>query len=288
MTDPTSKPPLPIFNFNAYGPDEIQDAIEMIGVKKANMPFLPSFMLAVVAGGSIGFGALYYTIVASDEAFSFATIRILGGLVFSVGLAIVLIGGAELFTGNNLIVMAWASRRISSIEVLRNWLIVYSGNLVGALGLVFLVLFSHHPEMNGGRIGLSILNTAVGKVTPDVATLFFKGILCNVLVCLGVWLAYAGRSVTDKIVGLMLPVSAFVAAGFEHCVANMYFLPLAWLLTELGNTPKDLATSAITVTGIIHNLVPVTLGNIVGVAGFVGFVYWIIYRKGLGTGPRNP
>ena len=157
--------------------------------------------------------------------------------MFSLRLAIVLIGGAELFIGNNLIVMAWASGKISTTEVLRNWLIVYCGNLVGSLGLVILVLLSHHPDFNGGRIGLSILTTAVAKISPDMVTLFFKGILCNVLVCLGVWLAYAGRSVTDKIVGLILPISAFVAAGFEHCIANMYFLPLAWLLTETGRQP---------------------------------------------------
>ena len=191
-------------------------------------------MLAVVAGGSIGLGALYYTIVASDAEMSFATVRVLGGLAFSLGLALVLVGGAELFTGNNLIVMAWASRKVSTGEMLRNWLIVYLGNLVGALGLVVLVLLSHHLDMNGGRIGLSILNTAVAKIQPDFVTLFFKGILCNVLVCLAVWLAYAGRSVTDKIVALILPVSAFIAAGFEHCVANMYFLPLAWLMTSMG------------------------------------------------------
>jgi formate transporter len=157
--------------------------------------------------------------------------------MFSLRLAIVLIGGAELFIGNNLIVMAWASGKISTTEVLRNWLIVYCGNLVGSLGLVILVLLSDHPDFNGGRIGLSILNTAAAKISPDMVTLFFKGILCNVLVCLGVWLAYAGRSVTDKIVGLILPISAFVAAGFEHCIANMYFLPLAWLLTETGKVP---------------------------------------------------
>jgi formate transporter len=288
MTDPAPGPSMTIASFNAYDPSEIQDAIEKVGVKKANMPFLPSFMLAVVAGGSIGFGALYYTIVASDSALSFATIRVVGGLVFSIGLAIVLVGGAELFTGNNLIVMAWASGKISTRAVLRNWLIVYSGNLVGALGLVVLVLFSKHLDMNGGRIGLSILNTATGKITPDVVTLFFKGILCNILVCLGVWLAYAGRSVIDKIVGVMLPVSAFVAAGFEHCIANMYFLPLAWLLTESGKIPDGFDASVITLRGILHNLLPVTLGNIAGGAGFVGFVYWTIYRKGLAAGERKP
>jgi formate/nitrite transporter len=136
--------------------------------------------------------------------------------------------------------------------------------------------------MNGGRIGLSILNTAVGKIQPDVITLFFKGILCNLLVCLAVWLAYAGRSVTDKIVALILPISAFIAAGFEHCVANMYFLPLAWLLAQTGNVPANFDASLITISGIVHNLVPVTLGNIVGGAGLVGIMYWAIYRAAFG------
>jgi formate transporter len=189
-----------------------------------------------------------------------------------------LVGGAELFTGNNLIVMAWASGNVSTREILRNWVIVYFGNLVGSLGLVVLVFFSHHLDMNGGGIGLSILNTAVAKIQPDVVTLFFKGILCNLLVCLAVWLAYAGRSVTDKILALILPVSAFIAAGFEHSVANMYFLPLAWLLAQTGNIPTNFDASLITISGIIHNLVPVTLGNIVGGAGLVGATYWVIYR----------
>jgi formate transporter len=281
MTEPPHEPPPPIFNFNAYSPAEIQEAVETVGVKKANMPLLPSFMLAVVAGGSIGLGAMYYTIVASDPDLSFATVRVLGGLVFSLGLAIVLVGGAELFTGNNLIVMAWASGRISTLEVLRNWIIVYCGNLVGSLGLVILVLFSHHMDMNNGRIGVSMLNTAVAKISPDFVTLFFKGVLCNLLVCLGVWLAYAGRSVTDKIVGLILPISAFVAAGFEHCIANMYFLPLAWLLTAMGKVPAGFDASVITIPGIVHNLLPVTLGNIAGGAGLIGLVYWTIYRRGL-------
>jgi formate/nitrite transporter len=282
MAEPGPASSEPIFNFNAYSPNEIQEAIEKVGIKKANMPFLPCFMLAAVAGGGIGLGALYYTIVASDGDMSFAAVRVLGGLVFSLGLVIVLVGGAELFTGNNLIVMAWASGKISTREVIRNWLIVYCGNLVGALGLVILVLLSHHPDMNGGRIGLSVLNTAVGKISPDVVTLFFKGVLCNLLVCLAVWLAYAGRSVTDKIVGLILPVSAFVAAGFEHCIANMYFLP-SWLLAETGKVPAGFDASAVTIAGIVHNLIPVTLGNIVGGSGFVGFVYWVIYRKGFGA-----
>jgi formate transporter len=272
-----------VFNFNAYSPAEIQGLIEAVGVKKATFPVLPCFMLAVVAGGSIGFGAMYYCIVASDAALSFAVVRVMGGVVFSLGLAIVMIGGAELFTGNNLIVMAWASGKISTAAVMRNWLIVYVGNFVGAAGLAVLVIFSHHLDMNGGRIALTVMTTAAGKISPDVVTLFVKGVMCNLLVCLGVWLAYAGRSVTDKIVALILPISAFVAAGFEHCVANMYFFSVAWLLGVMDLIPQGFHGSAITAVGIAHNLVPVTLGNIVGGAGFVGFVYWAIYQKGLGA-----
>ncbi|WP_051335007.1 formate/nitrite transporter family protein [Bradyrhizobium sp. Ai1a-2] len=283
MADRAPVPQQPIFNLSAYSPAEIKEAIEKVGVKKANLPFQASFMLAMVAGGSIGLGAVYYSIVASDTELSFATTRVVGGLAFSLGLALVLIAGAELFTGNNLIVMAWASGKVSMRQMLRNWVVVYCGNLVGSLGLVVLVFLSHHLDMNGGRVGASVLSTAVGKIQPDFVTLFFKGILCNVLVCLAVWLAYAGRSVTDKIVGAILPVSAFIAAGFEHCVANMYFLPMAWLLKLTGNVPADFDASLITISGILHNLVPVTLGNIVGGAGLVGAVYWIIYRAAFGA-----
>src|SRR5215472_13640074 len=176
---PASQPA--VFNFNAYGPAEIQALIETVGVKKATHPALPCFMLALVAGGSIGFGALYYCIVASDAALSFAVVRVLGGAVFSLGLAIVMIGGAELFTGNNLIVMAWASGKISATAVLRNWLIVYIGNFFGAVGLAIMVVASHHLDMNGGRIGLTVLTTAAAKISPEVVTLFVKGVLCNLL-----------------------------------------------------------------------------------------------------------
>ena len=286
MSDRIREPP-PIFNLQAFSPAEIKEAVEKVGVKKANLPFLASFMLAIVAGGGVGFGALYYTVVASDPELSFATARVLGGMVFSLGLALVLLGGAELFTGNNLIVMAWASGKVTTATMLRNWTVVWLGNLVGSLGLVVLVFFSHHLDMNGGRVGLSVLDTAAAKIRPDMLTLFVKGILCNILVCAAVWLAYAGRSVTDKMVAVILPVSAFIAAGFEHCVANMYFLSLAWLLVETGHAPANLEASTITVGGIVHNLVPVTLGNIVGGAGFVGAVYWAIYRAAFGTSTRS-
>jgi formate transporter len=283
MSDPGPALQPPIFNLQAYSPAEIKEAVEKVGVKKANLPFLASFMLAIIGGGSVGFGALYYTIVASDAELSFATVRVVGGLVFSLGLALVLVGGAELFTGNNLIVMAWASGKVSTGTMLRNWTTVYIGNLAGSLGLIVLVFFSHHLEMNDGAIELSILKTAAGKIRPDMMTLFFKAVLCNVLVCAAVWLAYAGRSVTDKLLAVLLPVSAFIAAGFEHCVANMYFLPMAWLLVQTGHAPPNFDVSAITISGIIHNLVPVTLGNIVGGAGFVGAFYWAVYRAAFGA-----
>jgi formate/nitrite transporter len=239
-------------------------------------------MLAVIAGASIGLGAVYFTVVASDADLSFAVGRVMGGLVFSLGISIVLVAGAELFTGNNLIVMAWASGDVSTREMLRNWVIVYLGNLAGSLGLVVLAFYSHYTDLNGGRVGLTILNAAVMKVQPDPMTLFVRAVLCNLLVCLAIWLAFAGRSVADKLVAVVLPVSAFVAAGFEHCVANMYFLPMAWLLTQTGNVPAGFDASTITLSGIVHNLVPVTLGNIVGGAGLVGAMYWMIYRATFG------
>jgi formate transporter len=271
-----------VFGSDAYSPAEIQDKVEKLGVKKARMAFLPEFMLSLVAGGSIGLGGMFFVIVLADASLSFAPQRLLGGLVFSLGLALVMIGGAELFTGNCLIVMAWCNRQIGTSEVMRNWTIVWVGNLVGALGLVFLLFMAHFADLNGGAVGVALLKLAVSKIQPDMVTIFFKAILCNVLVCLGVWLAYAGRSVADKMAGMVLPVACFVAAGFEHCVANMFFLPMAWVLAATGHVPAGLDVSAITFVGIAHNLLPATLGNIVGGAGFVGFVYWAIYRKGLG------
>jgi formate transporter len=288
MTEQVAAQQVPIFNFNAYSPVEIEQAIEKVGVTKANLPFVPCLMLGVIAGACIGLGALYYTVIASDAALSFAATRALGGLVFCLGLTIVIVGGAELFTGNNLIVMAWASARITTAQLLRNWAIVWIGNLVGGAGLAILVLCSHHFEMNGGRVATAMLAAAVAKISPSWVVLLFKGCLCNLLVCLAVWLAAAGRSVADKILALIFPVSAFVAAGFEHSVANMYFLSMAWLLTATGNVPAGFDASLITIPGVAYNLFWVTIGNIVGGAVLVGFTYWVIYHKGLGVGRVKP
>jgi formate/nitrite transporter len=265
-----------IFGFDAYAPKEIAERVESIGVTKARLPLLSQATLGVLAGGFIGLGALYFTFITSDPSLGFATSRILGGVAFSLGLILVVVAGAELFTGNNFLVMAWASRRITTWELARNWLIIYAANFVGALGLVLLVFLSNHWQAAGGAVGANAVKIAYAKAALPFAEAFFRGILCNILVCLAVWLALAGRSVVDKIFAIVFPISAFVAAGFEHSVANMYFIPLGILLqdnTQLANL------ETLTWTGLVANLVPVTLGNIAGGGVMVALVYYFVYRR---------
>lgn len=264
-----------IFGFDAYSPKEIAERVETLGVSKARLPVLTVAMLGLLAGGFIGLGALYFTLVTSDTSLGFAAARLLGGLAFSLGLILVVIAGAELFTGNNLLVMAWASRRLTTGELARNWLIVYLANFAGAVGLVVLVWLSHHWLMNGSAVGITAIKIAAAKVALPFWEAFFKGILCNILVCLAVWLALAGRSVTDKVYAIVFPISAFVAAGFEHSIANMYFIPLGILLKERILVP---GTESLTWFGLFSNLVPVTLGNIVGGGLMVALVYYFVYR----------
>ena len=221
-----------LFGFDAYSPKEIAERVENIGVTKARLPLLTVATLGVLAGGFIGLGALYFTLVTSDSSLGFAASRLLGGLTFSLGLILVVVAGAELFTGNNLLVMAWASRRITTKELITNWIIVYLANLAGALGLVFLVVLSHHWQMNSNAVAINAVRIAAAKAALPFWEAFFKGIVCNILVCLAVWLALAGRSVTDKIFAIIFPISAFVAAGFEHSIANMYFIPLGIMLKD--------------------------------------------------------
>lgn len=266
-----------IYGFDVFSPKEIASRVETIGVAKARLPLLPMLMLGVLAGAFIGLGALYFVIVKSDPTLGFATAQVLGGVVFSLGLILVVVAGAELFTGNNLLALAWADGKISTGELLRNWGVVCIGNCIGAAGLALLVFFSHHPDMNNGAIAQEYLRIAQAKVAVPFWTAFFKGILCNVLVCMAVWMALAGRSVIDKAVAIVFPISAFVAAGFEHSVANLYFFALAMLLQTYGNVGAN--ASAITWLGIFGNLVPVILGNIIGGSVLVGLVYHVIYRR---------
>lgn len=270
-----------ILGFDAFSPKEIADKVHNVGVTKAHLSALPMMMLGVLAGAFIGLGALYFTLVASDTQLSFGVARVLGGVAFSLGLILVIVGGAELFTGNNLLVMAWADGKITTAEILRNWALVYASNAVGAIGLAVVVYLSHHAGMNEGEVGLAYLKIAAAKTALPFWEAFFKGVLCNLLVCLAVWMALAGRSVTDKVFAIILPISAFVAAGFEHSVANMYFIPLGIMLKGGTVAPAGIDLASLDWGGFAGNLIPVTLGNIFGGSVMVALVYYLIYRRGL-------
>ncbi len=256
-------------------PLEITQKTEATGIAKANMAFLPQWLLGMLAGAYIGFGAMFYTLIKSDHDLSFALTQILSGLGFSLGLILVVVAGAELFTGNNLLTIAWAQRKIKTSSVLRNWSIIIASNCVGAVLLALLIYASGHTEMNHGKIAETYVKVANAKCNLPFWTAFFRGIVCNILVCLGVWLAYSGKSLADKVAGIIFPVSAFVAAGFEHSVANMYVLSMGLLNKNDVNIPAD----ALTLTGSIGNIIPVLLGNIIGGGIFVGLVYWAIYLR---------
>lgn len=264
-----------LYGSDAYSPVEIARRVEAVGETKARMAALPLALLGVLAGAFIGMGAMLFVLVKSDPTLGFAASSVLGGLVFAMGLLMVVVAGAELFTGNNLIVMAWADGRVSTGQVLRNWAIVCLANLAGAAGLALLVFASGHASLNGGAIGHKVVQIAAAKQELPFVTALLRGVLCNVLVCMAVWMAMAGRSVTDKAVAVALPVMAFVAAGFEHSIANMYLMPLAMLLQQggLGGYP------AITWSGMLGNWLPVILGNLLGGAVLVAGVYHVIYKR---------
>lgn len=264
---------------DAYSPVDIARRIESVGEAKARMAALPLALLGVLAGVFIGLGAMLFVLVKSDATLGFAASSVLGGLVFSVGLFMVVVAGAELFTGNNLIVMAWADGRVSTAQVLRNWGIVGLANGVGAAGLALLVFASGHAGLNGDAVAHKVVQIAVAKQELPFVSAVLRGVLCNVLVCMAVWMAMAGRSVTDKAVAVVLPVMAFVAAGFEHSIASMYLMPLAMLLQHDGLAGE----AAITWGGMLGHLGPVILGNVLGGAVGVAGVYHVIYKR-----PSNP
>ncbi|MBZ2209609.1 formate/nitrite transporter family protein [Massilia soli] len=266
-----------LYGFDAFSPAEILAKVETVGVAKARLPLAPMLMLAVLAGAFVGLGALYYVVVRSDPSLGFATRQVLGGAVFSLGLLLVVVAGADLFTGNNLLVMARAAGKISTAELLRSWALVLVGNAIGAGGLAVLVFLSGHPAMNDGAVAAQYLQIASAKTTLPFASAFFSGVLCNALVCVALWMAFAGRSVVDKAVALIFPVSAFVAAGFEHSIANIYLLLLAMLIQAFDGGAA--AGPSLSWFGIMSNMVPVMLGNLVGGSVFVGLVFHIIYRR---------
>ena len=255
--------------FDAYTPAKMAELVESIGVKKAALPTVPMLMLGLLAGVFIAFGAMLFTLVMTDHDMGLGPARLLGGLAFSLGLILVVVGGAELFTGNNLIVMAWADRKVSTIKLLRNWGLVYIANFCGAVGAAALVYWSGTLSFGNGAISATALDIAIAKINIDPLQAFIRGVLCNILVCLAVWLCFAAHHVAGKILAIIFPISAFVALGFEHSVANMYFIPLGMLISN----------GSIGVMELLGNLIPVTLGNIVGGGFFVALVYWAIYLR---------
>jgi formate/nitrite transporter len=268
-----------IYGFDAFSPKEIAGRVNEFCVVKARLPLLTMWMLGMLAGAFIGLGSIYYTLVVSDVSLGFAAARVTGGVFFSLGLLLVVVAGAELFTGNNLLAMGWADGCVSLREVLRNWGVVCAANFVGAAGLALIVYLSGHWEMNGGAVGATYLKIAAAKAALPASRAFFLGVLCNILVCMALWMALAGRSVVDKFVAMVFPISAFVAAGFEHSIANMYFFQVALLLKWHGLALPP-GGDAITLAGMLGNLGPVIAGNIVGGSILVALVYWVIYLRG--------
>jgi formate/nitrite transporter len=263
--------------------------VETIGVGKTNLYFLAKFTLSILAGVFIAFGAILYTLVVHDSQLSFGLTQLLGGLSFCLGLILVVVAGAELFTGNNLLIMAFTSKKITLYKLLENWTIVYLGNFIGAISMAFWVYLTRQWSANSNLVGAKALLIANAKVGLPFLVAFSRGVLCNALVCLAVWLCMGGRSVADKILSILFPITAFVALGFEHSVANMYFIPMGLLLknnplvleavTTLNGKPGDF--SHLTIQGLlVNNLLPVTLGNIVGGGVLVGLVYWFVYLRG--------
>lgn len=279
----------PILKLDAYAPQEMAKRVETIGVTKAHQDAVTTFVLAVLAGAFIALGANFATTVWTDNGLSYGLSRLVGGVVFSLGLILVIVGGAELFTGNSLIIMAWASHKVRTRELARNWLLVYVGNFVGAAVTALGMYLSPQWTFDAYKVGATALNIASVKTSFDFVPAFILGIFCNALVCLAVWLCFSARTTTDKILSIIPPIAAFIAAGFEHSIANMYFIPLGLLLR---NEPQVLAAanktaeqlSHLTWQGfILNNLLPVTLGNIVGGALMVAAVYWFVYLRADGV-----
>jgi len=270
---------------DALLPAEMARRAEYLGVRKAEAKTLPMFALAVLAGAFIALGAVFATTVAAGagNALPYGVTRLLVGLVFCLGLILVVVGGAELFTGNNLIVMAWAGGKVITRALLRNWIIVYAGNFVGSIGTAILVFLSKQYAFGGGGVGQAALSIANSKVHLGFLQALVLGILCNALVCLAVWLTYSARSTVDKIIAIIFPIAAFVAAGFEHSIANMYFIPIGLFIKDFD--AAFVAASGLELTGLtwstflINNLLPVTIGNIIGGALLVAGTYWAIFLR---------
>jgi formate/nitrite transporter len=279
-------------NFDALPPPEMAKKAEQVGVAKAGLDAATTFALAVLAGAFIAVGAAFATnTLAGSSDLPYGVARLLGGLAFSLGLILVVVAGAELFTGNNLTVMAWASGRVSTLRLLRNWTIVYVGNFAGAIATAGLLYAGKQYEFGKGAVGETALTIAATKTGYGFVQAIALGMLCNALVCIAVWLCYSARSTADRILAVVPPITAFVALGFEHSVANMFFIQFALLVK--GDTSFVAAHKAPDLSGVTWghfltaNLLPVTIGNVIGGALMVGAIYWFVYLRNSSTVPRR-
>jgi formate transporter len=269
---------------DAYPAAAVAERTESIGVTKGKLNTLSTILLGILAGVFIGLGAMLCTVVTTDTGLGFGLTKLLGGLTFCLGLILVVVAGAELFTGNCLMTMSWMSGRTSLTRLLRNWGLVYFANLIGGLSLVGLMFYTNQWALNGYGVGANALLIANAKVNLTFGSALVRGILCNALVCLAIWLCFSARTVTDKILAILFPITAFVAAGFEHSIANMYFIPMGILL---ASQPAVISAAGVTADGVanlswmglISNLVPVTIGNIIGGGILIGAVYWLAYLR---------
>lgn len=267
-------------SIDTYTPAEMAYRVETVGVAKARMALVPMVGLGIMAGAFIAFGAMNFT-----TAMAQGMPRILASLMFSLGLVLVIIGGAEMFTGNNLIAMAWAQGKVRTRDILRNWGWVYFANLVGSLVLVALAYLSGILHAVDFGYGVQALKIAAAKTNLSFTEAFFKGIMCNALVCLAVWLCFAARTVVDRIFCIVFPITAFVNMGFEHCVANMFFIPMGYLasldpsIISAANLAQD-TTAHLNMAGFLNNIAAVTLGNIFGGTVLVAGMYYVVYLRG--------
>ncbi len=277
--------------YDAYVPAEMARRAEASAIRKANRDIVSAFFLAVQAGSFIALAAAFFTHVVHDCTLGVGIAKLIGGACFSLGLVLVIIAGADLFTGDTLMVMGCFTGRITVGRMLRGWVFVFLGNLAGSLAVVAMVWASGHWSGNGGAVGIAAVKIANAKVNLTFLQAFASGMLCNILVCLAIWLCYSARSVTDKIMAIIFPITAFVAMGFEHSIANMYFIPAGLAARRNPDILKLLGEadlSHLTIPGFLHNLLPVTIGNMVGGAIFVGTIYWLLYlREPIQTGDNT-
>lgn len=260
----------------------IFESASAASVLKSTLPFPRMFILSILAGMYIGFGGILFLVtgVGIQDTVPYGIGKLLQGLSFCLGLILVVVGGAELFTGNTLMVIPLLEKKISMLSLLRNWGVVYTGNFIGSFLLAVLVFFSRMQTIASGQFGELIIAVANKKVGYGFLQAFVLGILCNILVCLAVWMAYSAKNTTGKILAILFPITAFIAAGFEHSVANMFLVPIGLLIKwfDASAYPSIITTNLTLLNFLVKNLIPVTLGNIVGGSGFVGLAYFLAYR----------